>query len=92
MHSSRAMTTHENPEAPKTIRMERRKRIALVAHDHRKADLLDWARYNQATLARHALLGTGTTGRLIAEELGLEVNTLLSGPLGGDQQIGAMIA
>jgi methylglyoxal synthase len=91
MHSF-DMATHEKPQMQKTIRMEKRKRIALVAHDHRKADLLDWARYNQATLARHVLFGTGTTGRLIADELGLEVNTLLSGPLGGDQQIGAMIA
>ncbi len=77
---------------PKTIRMESKKNIALVAHDHRKADLLDWTRFNQGTLSRHTLFGTGTTGRLIADQLGLEVNTLLSGPLGGDQQIGAMIA
>lgn len=86
------MPTHEKRHPPKTIRMEKRKRIALVAHDHRKRDLVDWARYNQATLAQHTLFGTGTTGRLIAGELGLEVNTLLSGPLGGDQQIGARIA
>jgi methylglyoxal synthase len=76
---------------PKTIRMNRRKTIALVAHDHRKADLLDWARWNRDLLADHALVGTGTTGRMIAEELDLDVGCLLSGPLGGDQQIGAMI-
>ncbi len=72
--------------------MNARKHIALVAHDHRKPDLLDWARFNRELLARHALHGTGTTGSMIARELGLEVNTLLSGPLGGDQQLGAMIA
>jgi methylglyoxal synthase len=70
----------------------RRKQIALIAHDNRKADLLDWARYNRATLARHALHATGTTGSQLAEELGLEVHRFLSGPLGGDQQIGAAIA
>ncbi len=72
--------------------MGSRKNIALVAHDHRKADLLEWARFNRGTLSGHTLFGTGTTGRLIADDVGLEVNTLLSGPLGGDQQIGAMIA
>ncbi len=66
--------------------------MALVAHDNRKADLLAWARYNVGTLSRHALFSTGTTGGMIARELGLEVRRLLSGPLGGDQQIGAMIA
>jgi methylglyoxal synthase len=69
-----------------------RKSIALVAHDNRKADLLAWASYNKGTLARHVLYATGTTGRLINEQLGLDVHRLLSGPLGGDQQIGALIA
>jgi methylglyoxal synthase len=69
-----------------------RKRIALIAHDNRKADLLAWARFNRGTLARHELLATGTTGSLISEELGLPVHRFLSGPLGGDQQVGAAIA
>ena len=69
-----------------------RKQIALIAHDNRKADLLDWARYNRGTLAQHALHATGTTGELLSEELGLEAHRFLSGPLGGDQQIGAAIA
>lgn len=66
--------------------------IALVAHDVKKPDLLEWADYNRDTLSRHRLVGTGTTGRLVAERLGLPVQCLLSGPLGGDQQVGAMIA
>ena len=68
------------------------KQIALIAHDNRKADLLDWARFNRGTLSKHELSATGTTGALLAEELGLDVNRFLSGPLGGDQQIGAAIA
>ena len=72
--------------------MPRRKQIALIAHDNRKSDLLDWARYNRGTLARHELSATGTTGSLLADELGLEVHRFLSGPFGGDQQIGAAIA
>jgi methylglyoxal synthase len=76
-----------------TKRMPRKKAIALVAHDNKKADLLAWARYNRGSLERHDLYGTGTTGKMVAEALGeLEVKLLLSGPLGGDQQIGAMIA
>ncbi|OGD75436.1 MAG: methylglyoxal synthase [Candidatus Coatesbacteria bacterium RBG_13_66_14] len=69
-----------------------RKRIALIAHDNRKGDLVAWARYNRGVLAHHDLYGTGTTGRVIAEELGLPVTRFKSGPLGGDQQVGALIA
>jgi methylglyoxal synthase len=76
----------------RTLRMDSRKKLALVAHDHCKTDLLEWARYNVGTLANHDLYATGTTGGMLQQELGLEVTRLLSGPLGGDQQIGAMIA
>ena len=69
-----------------------RKRIGLVAHDNKKADLIEWARYNRALLAQHDLIATGTTGTLLERELELEVTCLQSGPLGGDLQIGAMIA
>jgi methylglyoxal synthase len=67
-------------------------RIALIAHDHKKADLTEWARYNRPLLARHDLCATGTTGELLIRELGLPVTCLRSGPMGGDQQIGARIA
>ncbi len=70
----------------------KRKRIALVAHDHKKADLMEWAMHNKKSLAKHELVATGTTGRLMEEALDRPVKKLLSGPLGGDQQIGAMIA
>ncbi len=72
--------------------MERRKRIALVAHDNKKQELLDWAAYNKNLLARHEVYATGTTGGLLEKELRFEVTKLRSGPLGGDMQIGARIA
>lgn len=76
----------------KVIPIGTRKRVALVAHDNRKQDLLEWARYNRGTLSKHELFATGTTGKMLADKLGLDVSRLLSGPLGGDQQVGAMIS
>ncbi|MBL0356693.1 MAG: methylglyoxal synthase [Chitinophagaceae bacterium] len=76
-----------------TIRtIGKRKRIALVAHDNKKKDLIEWAKHNAVILAKHELVATGTTGKLLEEELDRPVKKMLSGPLGGDQQIGAMIA
>ncbi len=69
-----------------------KKRIALVAHDNKKQDLLEWARWNRALLVEHELYATGTTGRLLEEVLGTPVHKFQSGPLGGDQQVGAKIA
>ncbi len=76
----------------RTRTLKSRKRIALVAHDHKKKDLIEWAIYNKTELARHELISTGTTGKLLEEKLDRPVKKVLSGPLGGDQQIGAMIA
>lgn len=87
----RATGAEAGPEAGPETGLGRRQRIALIAHDNRKADLLEWARYNRLSLVQHELLATGTTGNLIANELGLDVNRVESGPLGGDLQIGAMI-
>jgi len=75
----------------KKIKMNHRKRIALVAHDGAKQSLLDWAEYNRAILVEHDIWATGTTGQLVEQALDLPVHRLQSGPLGGDQQIGAMI-
>ncbi|MBP6024355.1 methylglyoxal synthase [Ferruginibacter sp.] len=77
------------PEIRKT---NKRKRIALVAHDNKKKDLIEWVEHNKTVLAKHELVATGTTGKLIEEKIDRPVKKLLSGPLGGDQQIGAMIA
>jgi methylglyoxal synthase len=68
------------------------KKIALVAHDNKKHDLLEWGAYNRDLLAQHELYATATTGKLLRQELDLDVITLQSGPLGGDQQIGGKIA
>ncbi|MCS6906324.1 MAG: methylglyoxal synthase [Anaerolineales bacterium] len=72
--------------------MKPNKKIALVAHDNKKRDLLEWARFNRDLLARHEIYATGTTGYILERELNLPVHKLQSGPLGGDQQIGAKIA
>jgi len=74
------------------IAMDRDKKIALVAHDNKKQDLLEWARYNRGLLAGHKIYATGTTGAILERELGVPIVKLNSGPLGGDQQIGAGIA
>lgn len=76
----------------KTIQMNKKKKIALIAHDNKKNDLLEWARYNKGSLSKHKLFATGTTGQLLIDELGLDVVKFKSGPLGGDQQVGAKIA
>lgn len=82
--------------------MEKIKRIALVAHDNRKVDLIEWVDHNWVNLKKHRLVCTGTTGRLVEETInqrmldaglpGIDITKLKSGPLGGDQQLGAMIA
>ena len=74
------------------ITIERDKKIALVAHDNKKHDLVEWAKFNKILLAHHTVYATGTTGALLEKVLGFPILKLESGPLGGDQQIGAMIA
>jgi methylglyoxal synthase len=70
----------------------KRKKIALIAHDNKKADLLEWVKFNRGTLLQHELYATGTTGLVLERELGTKITIFESGPLGGDQQIGARIA
>lgn len=73
------------------IKMSKKKKIALVAHDNKKVEMIEWAKFNRDLLAQHRIFATGTTGRLLEEVLGIKVKKLQSGPLGGDQQIGSMI-
>ena len=80
--------TQLSPEEP----VRQRKRIALVAHDNKKQGLLEWVKFNQESLRQHDLCATGTTGRLLEEALEIEITKLQSGPLGGDQQVGAKVA
>lgn len=74
------------------VEMDEVKRIALIAHDNRKQDLLDWASYNVETLKKHKLYATWGTGTLLEEKLGLEITKFKPGPLGGDQEVGSLIA
>jgi methylglyoxal synthase len=75
-----------------TRKLNSRKHIALVAHDNKKSELIEWAFYNKNTLAKHKLYATGTTGSMLEKALDLSITKFLSGPLGGDQQVGAKIA
>jgi methylglyoxal synthase len=77
---------------PKTSLIRGKKRIALIAHDNKKQDMIEWTKYNLGTLRQHELYATGTTGRMLEEEIGLDINILESGPLGGDLQMGARIS
>jgi len=76
----------------KKLEMKPKKKIALVAHDNKKSDLLEWVRFNRKLLIGHELFATGTTGKRLERELRVSINKLQSGPLGGDLQIGAKIA
>jgi len=76
----------------KKVKMKAKKNIALIAHDNKKQDLLEWVKYNKESLKQHNLFATGTTGTMIKKETELDVKLFKSGPLGGDQQIGAKIA
>src|SRR5688572_20514484 len=69
-----------------------KKRIALIAHDNKKKELIEWSKFNRGIMAENFIYATGTTGRMLEHELGIKVTCLKSGPLGGDQQIGALIA
>lgn len=78
--------------SPISATLGQRKHIALVAYDHKKDDLLEWADYNKELLTKHELYATGTTGWLLEQKLGLAIAKMQSGPLGGDQQLGAKIS
>jgi methylglyoxal synthase len=78
--------------ANKKTTIEHDKKIALVAHDNKKHDLVEWAKFNKDLLVHHQIYATGTTGQMLEDELGFGIVKLQSGPLGGDQQIGAKIA
>jgi methylglyoxal synthase len=69
-----------------------KKRIALIAHDNKKRELIEWTKYNRETMLKSEVIATGTTGKMLESEVGIKVRCLQSGPLGGDQQIGALIA
>jgi len=77
--------------AHKKIPMGHDKKIALVAHDNKKRDLVEWAKFNSFLLSHHQVFATGTTGKVLEKVLGFKITKLKSGPLGGDQQIGARI-
>lgn len=86
------MAQHSTLQTTAIMTLPITKRIALVAHDHKKQDLIDWCKKHKDTLKPHIFCGTGTTGQLVADATGFTVERFLSGPLGGDQQIGAKIA
>lgn len=85
-HKSEHKSEHES------LVLGQKKRIALIAHDNKKQDMLEWAEFNRPVLTQHTVIATGTTGTLLADALGIEIIKLQSGPLGGDQQIGAKIS
>ena len=91
-HRGAVNLTDIGPPTPPTAPTRRGRSIALVAHDNKKVELLRWAAFNRGTLREHDLCATGTTGTMVEYELGLPVTRFLSGPVGGDQQIGAKIA
>jgi methylglyoxal synthase len=74
------------------VEMKKKKNIALVAHDNKKQDLIEWAKYNHGNLGEHEIYATGTTGKMLEQDLGFKVTRLQSGPLGGDLQLGAKIS